>query len=69
MLVPIERVHQVEVSRGPVNSMLGLVEVTITTAGGVATLSYLEVEEAERVAGVLDSLVGRMLRERVPAGD
>jgi hypothetical protein len=69
ILVPIERVHQVEVSRGPVDSMLGLAEVTITTAGGVATLSYLEVEEAERVAEVLDSLVGRMLKERVPAGD
>ncbi|PKL62773.1 MAG: hypothetical protein CVV31_04245 [Methanomicrobiales archaeon HGW-Methanomicrobiales-2] len=66
-LVPIERVHQVEVSRGPVNSMLGLADVTITTAGGVATLSYLDIEEAERVADMLDGLVGRMLKERVPA--
>jgi len=67
ILVPIERVHQVEVTRGPVNSMLGLAEVTITTAGGTATLSYLDIEEAERVAELLDSLVGRMLKERVPA--
>ncbi|MDV2481953.1 PH domain-containing protein [Methanoculleus sp. Wushi-C6] len=67
ILVPIERVHQVEVSRGPVNSALGLAEVTITTAGGVATLSYLELEEAERVAELLNSLVGRMLKGRVPA--
>ncbi|HQD26162.1 MULTISPECIES: PH domain-containing protein [Methanoculleus] len=67
ILVPIERVHQVEISRGPINSILGLAEVTITTAGGVATLSYLEVEEAERVAELLNSLVGRMLRERLSA--
>ncbi|KAF5028862.1 MAG: PH domain-containing protein [Methanoculleus sp.] len=66
ILVPIERVHQVEVSRGPINSMLGLADVTITTAGGVATLNYLEAEEAEKVAELLDSLVGRMLKERVP---
>ena len=67
ILVPIERVHEVEISRGPINSILGLAEVTITTAGGVATLSYLEVEEAERVAELLNSLVGRMLRERLSA--
>lgn len=67
ILVPIERVHQVEISRGPINSILGLAEVTITTAGGVATLNYLEVEEAERVAELLNSLVGRMIKERIPA--
>lgn len=67
ILVPIERVHQVEVSRGPVNSMLGLADVTITTAGGEATLTYLEVAEAEKVADLLNDLIGRMLDERKSA--
>ncbi len=64
ILVPIERVHQVEVSRGPINSMLGLADVTITTAGGVATITFLEIAEAEKVAGLLNDLIGRMLRDR-----
>lgn len=64
ILVPIERVHQVEVSRGPINSMLGLGDVTITTAGGDATIEYLEIEEAEMVADRLNTLVGKMLQGR-----
>lgn len=67
ILVPIERVHQVEVSRGPINSMLGLGDVTITTAGGDATIEYLEIEEAEKVADRLNNLVGKMLQGRKSA--
>lgn len=65
-LVPIERVHQVEIARGPINNLLGLADVTITTAGGEATLRYLELDEAEKVADRLNNLIGRMLRERMP---
>jgi len=64
ILVPIERVHQVEVSRGPVNNMLGLANVNITTAGGVATISYLELDEAEKIAERLNDLINRRLRDR-----
>ena len=66
-LVPIERVHQVEITRGPINNILGLADVTITTAGGEAEIRYLEVDEAETVADRLNNLIGRMLRERMPA--
>jgi hypothetical protein len=64
ILVPIERVHQVEVTRGPIDNMLGLGDVTITTAGGDATINYLEIEEAEKVADRLNNLIGRMLQDR-----
>ena len=64
ILVPIERVHQVEVSRGPVNNMLGLANVNITTAGGVATISYLEIDEAEKIVERLTELINSMLRDR-----
>jgi len=67
ILVPIERVHQVEVSRGPINTLLGLADVTITTAGGVATINYLEIAEAEKVADLLNDLIGRMFT--LPAGE
>lgn len=65
ILVPIERVHQVEVSRGPINTLLGLADVTITTAGGDATIEYLEIKEAEKVADHLNNLIGRMLQNRI----
>ena len=64
ILVPIERLHQVEVSRGPINNMLGLANVNITTAGGVATISYLEVAEAEKIVERLTELINTMLRDR-----
>ncbi|NLI74264.1 MAG: PH domain-containing protein [Euryarchaeota archaeon] len=63
ILVPIERVHQVQVSRGPVNNLLGLANVNVTTAGGVATISYLEVDEAEKIVERLTDLINAMLRD------
>lgn len=62
-LTPIERIHQVDVSRGPVLSLLGLANVAITTAGGVANVTYLEIPEAERVAEELNALVTKILKE------
>ncbi|MDW5563349.1 MAG: PH domain-containing protein [Methanomassiliicoccus sp.] len=64
ILVPIERVHQVEVTRGPIDNMFGLGHVSITTAGGTAKIRYLEIDEAEKIADRLNELVGTMLRER-----
>ncbi|HSV42360.1 MAG TPA: PH domain-containing protein [Methanomassiliicoccales archaeon] len=64
MVVPIERIHQVEVTRGPVKNMFGLADVTITTAGGTATIEYLELPEAEGIADRLNEKVLRIIRER-----
>ncbi len=62
-IVPIERVHQVEVIRGPINNAFGLAIVNITTAGGVATIEYIEIKEAEQIADKLNEIVLRILRE------
>lgn len=63
-VVPIERVHQVEVTRGPINNMLGLANVTVTTAGGTATIRFLEIPEAERIAEELNSMINRIIGDR-----
>ena len=65
MVVPVERIHQVEVARGPIKNMFGLADVTITTAGGTATIEYLELSEAERIATILNEKVLKILKERV----
>ncbi len=61
-VVPIERIHQVEVKEGPVNRFYGLADVQITTAGGTAQIEYLEREEAERIAEELNTIVDRIVR-------
>jgi membrane protein YdbS with pleckstrin-like domain len=63
-MVPIERLHQVEIHSGPINNLLGLSQVNFTTAGGTASISYLETEKAEAIADRLNALVRAMLRDR-----
>ncbi len=63
-LVPVERIHQVNVSKGPILRKFGLADVTITTAGGVATLQFLEEEVAEHIASNLNEKIVEMLRAR-----
>ena len=61
-VVPIERIHQVEVVEGPINRMFGLADVQITTAGGTSQIEYLERDEAERIAEELNVVVDRIVR-------
>lgn len=64
ILVPIERIHQVEVQRGPINRAFGLADVIVTTAGGVITVQMLEEDVAERIADRLNETVIGILRSR-----
>ena len=49
-IVPIERLHKIEVSSGPIFRAFGLKAVKATTAGGEIEVSYLENEVAEQIA-------------------
>lgn len=63
-VVPIERIHQVEVTRGPINNMLGLANVDVTTAGGVARIEFLEVPVADNIAEELTNYINKIIRDR-----
>lgn len=63
-VVPIERIHQVEIKRGPINNALDLANVVIMTAGGTAVIQYLEEEEADKIAEDLNRVVNRIIRDR-----
>ena len=65
LLVPVERVHQVDVRVGPINRIFGLADVGITTAGGEVSLQFLEEDVAEGIATALNDKIVRMLKERV----
>ena len=63
-VVPIERIHQVEVKRGPISNALGLADVVITTAGGSASIQYLEFQVAQSIADYLNDTVNKIIRDR-----
>jgi Uncharacterized conserved protein len=63
-VVPIERIHQVEVTRGPINNMLKLADVDVTTAGGVATIQFLDIPVANNVAEELNRYINTIVRDR-----
>ena len=63
-VVPIERLHQVEVIRGPINGLFGLANVNVTTAGGVAKIKFLENHVAESVVDGLNEVINKIVRER-----
>ena len=65
LLVPVERVHQVDVRVGPINRIFGLADVGITTAGGEVSLQFLEEGVAEGIATALNDKIVRMLKERI----
>lgn len=64
-MVPIERIHQVDVKEGPVNRMFGLADLVVTTAGGVVTVEFLKTDVAESIASKLNDKVVAILKERV----
>ena len=66
ILVPVERIHQVEVVRGLINRMFGLSDVVVTTAGGTVKVQFLEDGVAETIADSLNESVIRLLKSRDP---
>lgn len=62
-MVPIDRIHQIDIVRGPLDSRFGLAKVTVTTAGGTATMRFLELEKAEDICQTLNRTVTRKLRK------
>ena len=63
-VVPIERVHQVQVKTGPISNHAGLADVVITTAGGSAVIQYLDRQVADSIAEHLKDSINKIIRDR-----
>ena len=63
-MVPIERIHQIEIKKGPINNLFGLSDVYVITAGGVASIQYLKQDVAEEIADELNNVVNKIIRSR-----
>ena len=60
-LVPIDRIHQISVSKGPVDSAFGVAKVSVVTAGSTATFRFLDEEKAEEIALHLNTRIREKL--------
>lgn len=64
-IVPIERLHQIALSQGPIDRMFGLTKVIVTTAGGEVTIRFLEYEKASSLTESLKKKINQIaLSER-----
>ncbi len=56
-IVPIDRIHQIDVLRGPLDNIYGVAKVNVTTAGSSATFRFLELEKADEIALHLNNAI------------
>ncbi|NLA77440.1 MAG: PH domain-containing protein [Clostridiales bacterium] len=64
-IVPIDRIHQIDIRRGPIDTAFGVGKVIVTTAGSVARLRFLELKKAEEIAEQLNAIV----RDKIRGGE
>lgn len=64
-VVPVDRIHQISVSRGPLDTAFGVAKVSVITAGSTATLRFLEEEKANEIALSLNNCI----REKLGGGN
>ena len=60
-VVPIDRVHQISVSKGPLDSAFGVAKVQVITAGSTAVMRFLNEEKANEIAMYLNNKVNEKL--------
>ena len=63
-IVPIKRLHKLEISKGPIDQIFHVAKVTVTTAGGDVTLRFLEEEKAEKIAENLQKRINEIVKEQ-----
>ncbi len=62
-VVPIERLHKIELSQGPVARLFGLYTVNVTTAGGEVSIKFIPEAVATQIAEHLKDIVNRLVAE------
>lgn len=64
-IIPIDRIYQIDVRKGPLDNAVGVEKVMVTTAGSSASFRFLEPEAADEIAlyineTVLDKIQSKM---------
>ena len=62
-IIPMERLHKLQVSQGPVDRMFNLSSVKVTTAGGDGVIKFLADDEAALIAEHLKDKINQIAAE------
>ncbi len=60
-VVPVDRIHQINVSRGPLDTAFGVAKVSVITAGSTAVFRFLDEDKAQQLALFLNEKVQQKL--------
>lgn len=64
--VPMERLHKIKTSQGPIARIFKLSTINVTTAGGDVDIKFLKDDEASEIAELLKKKINEIVvRERV----
>lgn len=63
-IVPLERLHKMQMLKGPIDRMFKVAKVVVTTAGGDVTLRFLDEEKAEFIAESLGRRINQIVVEK-----
>ncbi|WP_075717456.1 PH domain-containing protein [Roseburia sp. 499] len=62
-IVPLERLHKIAMSQGPIDRFFGLTKVVVTTAGGDADISFLGYETGQSITDSLKKKINTIALE------
>lgn len=62
-VVPVERLHKFQIEKGPITRLFGVINITVTTAGGDLEIHLLEEGKAEKIAGNLRRRINQIAVE------
>jgi len=60
-IVPIERLHKLEMQKGPIDRICGVAKLIVTTAGGDVTLRFVDDNKAEQISEILKKRINQIV--------
>ena len=63
-IVPINRLHKLEIIQGPYDQTCNVAKVNVTTAGGDVTIRFLETEKADKITESLKKKINEIAIEQ-----
>jgi len=63
-IVPIERLHKLEMQKGPIDRMCKVAKLIVTTAGGDVTIRFVDDDKAEQIAEFLKKRINQIVIEQ-----
>lgn len=63
-IVPIDRIYQIDIQKGPLDNACKVAKVVVTTAGSNAVFRFLDPERADEIAEYLNETIAKKLAAR-----